>query len=192
MNSDLMMDFMVKYKMVGYYKASGLYNKTYWQNINSDSIIRFNETVNIHFYKPNIPPKYTICILDCIKWCPFLSNEGYYYKVPFIIFSDDIIEPVPYFDITKMKYINKYTHNVPDSGFKLVYMIYKFYNMIFIFNSHIIENDRMEKFTFWDKEHKCFNCNFDIVPESLYFDCNCVNFKPVIGEFKNTLIYRYV
>lgn len=192
-NSKLIMNYIVNLKMAGFYESiSEISGRLYWQNINTDSNwnIHFNDTVDVYFYKPNLPPFYEACIRDNIKIYPFVCC-GYYCKVPFIIFSDDIIEPVPYFDITKMKYIKKYIHNIPDTELSLVYMIYKFHNMVFIYNSHIIENDRMEVFTYWDKEYKCFNCNFDNVPDDLYFHCGDVDFKHIIGEFKHTLIYRY-
>ncbi len=190
-NSSVCMD-LLKQKMSGFYqKIDDRFDTIRWTSINCDCIINVDYNVDIYFYKKNIPPFYEILNRDNIKIYPFVCC-GYYCKVPFIIFSDDIIEPVQYFDITKMKYLKKYIYNIPDSGFQLVYMIYKFHNMIFIYNSHIIENDRKERFTYWDEKEKCFHCDFDSVPHDVYFYCEDIDFTPVIGKYNYTLIYRYV
>jgi len=193
MNSDLIMNFIRKYKMAGFYKnISCITGRIFWVNIRCDTIIRFNDTINIYFYKPNIPPSFDILSWDnTMTIHPFLSS-GYSSKILFMIFSNDKMEPITYFDMNKMKYIKKYTYNVPDTDFKLVYMIYKFHNMIFIFNSHIIENDTKEQFVHWDEKEKRFHCHFDIVHQDIYYYCGDVDFKPVIGEYLYSLIYRYL
>ena len=182
---------LLKHNMYGFYATvDERFDTLKWNSINCDCIIKFEYNVDIYFYKSNIPSFYKICGRDDELIFPFVSS-GYLIKVPFIIFSDDIIDPVPYFDLNKMKYIKQYIHMIPATELKLVYMIYKFHNMIFIFNSHIIENDRKERFTYWDEKEKCFHCNFKSIPQDVYFNCEDVDFTQAIGKYDYTLIYRY-
>jgi len=188
-NSSVCMD-LLKQRMYGFYqKIDDRFDTIRWKSINLDCIINFDYNVDIYFYKSNIPPFYEILNRDDELIFPFVSC-GYHSKIPFIIFSDDIIDPVPYFDLNKMKYIKQYIHIIPGTELKLVYMIYKFHNMIFIFNSHIIENDRKERFTYWDEKEKCFHCDLESVPQDVYY-CDGVDFTPVIGKYEHRLFYCY-
>jgi hypothetical protein len=183
-----LMDLTHNKKLVGLYirdEVSG------WCNINYYSLILISPGgVNIYFHKTNIP----------LFLKPSSSSNNIYSftyddinsrSIPFMLFSNDIIEPVPYFDITKMKYIKQYIVDVMKNT-KLVYMIYKYHNMIFIYNSHIIYNDMKQVFTYWDDKLKKFYCDFNIIPPALFSYCREIDFASIIGDYKNTLIYEYI
>jgi hypothetical protein len=63
--------------------------------------------------------------------------------------------------------------------------------MIFIYNSHIIDNDIKKIFTSWDDKKKRFYCDFKIIPIDVYSKCGAVDFTPAIGKYEHRLIYRY-
>ncbi len=151
-----------------------------------DCIVRITVKLNIYFHKINIPRGFTMVSSN---YTHFLANI----KIPFIIFSNDIIEPILCFDMTKMKYIKKYIVNVPYTKYKIVYVIYKFHNMVFMYISHIIDDMTEYKVAEWDKNRKKFN--YGKPPKNMlkqiYNNCEMIHFKLVIGDYKHVLVYDY-
>lgn len=185
--SSIIMDLTHK-NLVGFYIRND--RECSWSNINYHYMVTVlpNDGLNIYFHKTNIPPFFLpVCSYSNIY--PF-SHYVNGKSIPFILFSNDMIDPVPYFDITKMKYIKQCILDVMVNC-KLVYIVYKSYNMIFIYNSHIIYNDTKLVFTSWNDKHKKFNCNFNIIPPELYLKCSEIDFAPIISDYKYGLIYRY-
>jgi hypothetical protein len=185
--SSIIIDLIHK-NFVGLYRDYR--SSSVWKNIyDYDTAMLSSHEINIYFHKTTIPPFFlsSISSYSCITpFSQFVIN----YSRPFIIFSNDIIEPVPYFDITKMKYIKQYIVDVMVNC-KLVYIVYKLYNIIFTYNSHIIYNDIKLVFTSWNDKQKKFYCDFNIVPQELYESWREIDFAPIVGDYKNTLIYRY-
>ncbi len=181
-NSSIIIDLICK-GLCGFYKR----DSDRWVCLNDDCIVRITVKLNIYFHKINIPRGF---IMISSNYTHFQGNM----KRPFIIFSNDIIEPIISFDMTKMKYIKKYIINVPDTKYTIVYMIYKFHNMVFMYISHIKDCMTEYKVAEWDKTSKRFNYNKP--PEhkmliEIYNNSEMIDFRKVIGDYKHVLVYDY-
>jgi len=180
-NSSIIIDLICK-GLCGFYKSD--FNR--WVCLNDDCIVRITVKQHIYFHKINIPRGFSMVSSN---YTHFQANM----KIPFIIFSNDIIEPIISFDMTKMKYIKKYIVNVPDTKYKIVYMIYKFHNMVFIYISHIIDFMTEYKVAEWDKTRKKFNYNklSKNMLQEIYNNSDMIDFRKVIGDYKHVLVYDY-
>lgn len=113
----------------------------------------------------------------------------------FMLFSNEPIEPLFHFNLDKMKYIKKYIFDT-ECGFKMIYNIYKYHNMVFVYLTHLA-NDNGDKYimAWWDKESGEFLANFDNLYRFINNDFNeitkSINFKSIIGDYKYTFVYRY-
>lgn len=180
-NSSTIIDLICK-GLCGFYKR----DSDRWVCINDDCIVRITVKQHIYFHKINIPRGFSMVS----------SNYTYFQgnmQMPFMFFSNDIIEPILSFDMTKMKYIKKYIVNVQDTKYKIVYMIYKFHNMVFIYISHIIDFITEYTVAEWDKTRKKFN--YDKLSkkmlQEIYNNSEMIDFRPVIGDYKHVLVYDY-
>ena len=119
--SSIIHDLIHNKKLVGFYKTHSITSGSfYWYNINSDSVIKIYNSddildgqtargeINIYFHKTNIPPFFTIACREVFDTIYPFSYCGYTFSMPFMLFSNDMIEPIPYFDMAKMKYIKQY------------------------------------------------------------------------------------
>jgi len=180
-NSSTIIDLICK-GLYGFYKSD--FNR--WVCINSDCIVRITTRQHIYFHKINIPHGFCMSSFSCT----IFSNNM---QMPFLIFSNEPIEPILCFDMTKMKYIKKYISYVPDTKYKIVYMIYKFHNMVFIYISHITDDMTEYKVAEWDKTRKefIFNEQPKYMLQEIYNNSEMINFRPIIGDYKHVLVYDY-
>lgn len=128
----------------------------------------------------NIPSRMMILRRD---WMKEVVLTPCHLATQFMFFSNNMIEPIMYSDITQMRYIKTYIHNTLNPNLKFVYMIYYLNNIILIYNSHAVIRDEIHIVNQWNKKTKMFEVHNRIRAN---ITVN-IDFEQIIGKYKYSL-----